>query len=269
MQLLSARITSMLFILLISLYPVAVNATTLTVNPDSHWALHAGAALLLYAHIGGGVVGIVAGFWASLSAKGGLAHKLAGRVFVVSMFVCYLVGALVAPFLQSQQSTNFVAGILALYLLVTGALAARRKQFVAGWQEKAGLAIALLITAIGASFMVLARQSPDGSFDGSPPQAYVLFVLAGSLAAIGEFYVIQRTTLSPRARITRHLWRVCMSFFIASASLVFGQAQVFPAWFNASIFPLMLGFFPLIILMIYVIKMSFPPRLFKRIRGTA
>ncbi|MCW8109394.1 hypothetical protein OPS25_12865 [Alteromonas ponticola] len=239
-------------------------AAKLTIAPESHWLSHMGAAMLLYAHIGAGVVGILTGFMTSLTVKGGRIHKVSGRVFVVAMFVCYLLAALVAPFLDTQQSTNFVAAILALYLLITGTSAAIRKEFIAGVGEKFGLVLAILITSLGVTFMVFSYQSPNGSFDGSPAQAYVLFVVVGSLAVVGEINVLVRKTLSTKARIRRHLWRMCMSLFIASGSLFFGQAQMFPEWFNASLLPMAFGFFPFAILLIYIVKMSIPTRLLRR-----
>jgi hypothetical protein len=38
-----------------------------------------------------------------------------------------------------------------------------------------------------------------------------------------------------------------MSIFIASGSLVFGQPQVFPTWFNQSPLPDLLSFAPLLV----------------------
>ena len=238
------------------LFSVSASANRLEVDPDVSWVLHIGSLALLYAHIGGGILGLASGGLASLSKKGSTLHRAAGKVFFISMCVCYLIGALVSPFLESQQSTNFVASILALYLLITGVNAARRKQFTAGKTEWFGLLIAVLITVLGATFMLIANSSPEGSFDGSPPQAYILFIVTGGLAAIGEVNVLLRKHLSTNARITRHLWRMCLSFFIASGSLFFGQMQLFPNWFLESILPILLGFFPVMVLIVYLVKFT-------------
>lgn len=243
-----------IFVFAILLFSPQGSANTLDVPSDSSWFIQFGASLLLYSHIGGGALGILSGIVASISKKGSVLHIRAGRVFFWSMSVCYLIGAVVSPFLDTQQSTNFVASILALYLLLSGVSAAQRRQFVAGGREKTGLVIAVLITGVGAVFMYLAAQSPDGSVDGSPPQAYVLFILAGSIGIIEEVRTIYLKKLTQNARIVRHLWRMSMSFFIASGSAFFGQAQFFPSWFNESLLPLLLGFFPLVVLLIYVAK---------------
>lgn len=246
--------------LLLLFFTTSAAANKLEVDADSAWILHFGALILLYSHIGGGALGLLSGTVASLTTKGGHIHRLAGKVFIFSMFVCYAVGAGVSPFLESQQGTNLIASILALYLLITGVIAARRNVFIAGRTEKIGFIVALLITVLGIVLMYLASQSPDGSIDDSPPQAYILFVVAGGLATVGDLLAIIRGKLSPKVRVARHLWRMCMSFFIASGSLFFGQAQFFPEWFNESILPLFFGFFPLFVLVIYLIKMTIQSR---------
>lgn len=231
-----------------------VFAENLEFAKETSLVLHWGAKLLLYAHIGGGMIGMFAGTVASLATKGNNTHRKAGHVFYMAMLICYLIGALVAPFLQTGQRTNFVAGILALYLLTSGISAARRRNFKASYTEKLGLAIALTITLLGTCFIFLASNSPTGTIDDSPPQAFILFVVAGSMALIGEIRVLFKKTLTNIQRTIRHLWRMCFSFFIASGSLFFGQPGVFPEWFNGSILPLLFGFFPLLILLIFLVK---------------
>jgi len=238
----------------------AASAETLQPGPDASAWLHLGAAVLLYSHIAGGTVGLVSGLVASLTRKGGIAHRRSGQVFLVSMFVAYLIGAGVAPFLANGQRPNFVAGILALYLLVTGVMAAKRRRFHAGRAEYIGLGLALVITGMGVLFMVMGANSATGTVDGSPPQAFVLFVVAGGAAAFGEFNVIRKGSLSGKARTTRHLWRMCTSFFFASGSLFMGQPGVFPDWFNASFLPVFLAFVPLIIMAVSIARLHWPHR---------
>ena len=240
------------------LLPNEAVAARLEIADDAHWSLRLGADALLYTHILSGAVGIAAGFFASLSRKGQRLHRRSGAVFLYAMVICYVIAALVAPFLDTEQRTNFVAAILALYLLLTGREAANRRTFVAGTKEKVGLIVATAITFMGGYFIWLAQHSPTGTVDGAPPQAFILFVVAGSLALIGELRVLIAGQLSNSARIARHLWRMCMSFFIASGSLFFGQAAFFPDWFSTSLLPLLFGFFPLLIVLIGLIQ-TFKP----------
>ncbi len=181
-------------------------------------------------------------------------HLAAGKAFFWSMFSCYAIGGAIAPFLETQQSTNFVAAILDLYLLISGVSTARRRNFTSGMQEKLGLVVALSIASLGTWFMFLSSKSTEGSFDGSPPKAYVLFIVVGCIAFIGEAKVIVQKSLSERQRTVRHFWRMSMSFFIASGSAFFGQAKYFPVGFDGSLFQLSLGLFAFLILFIYLIK---------------
>lgn len=247
-------ILTSLLVCICLIYAGDAYATRLEVSPNaSAWA-HLGATILLYLHIGGGTVGLLAGATASIAQKGRPVHRAAGKVFLISMFITYTIGAGVAPFLTDGQRPNFVGGILALYLLITGVIAARRRVFHAGPAEIVGLLIALLITGMGILFMLMGANNGTGTVDGSPPQAFFLFVFVGSIAAAGELNVIIRRTLSNTARIVRHLWRMCFSFFFASGSLFLGQPQLFPDWFNASILPILLALTPIIIAVIWATK---------------
>ena len=236
------------------------HAVKLEVAPDAPVWAHWGAATLLYLHIGGGVIGLLMGALAIGSRKGATFHRGVGNIFFVAMFVTYLIGAGVAPFLTEGQRPNFVAGILALYLLITGWRTARRGDAEAGTAEIIGLVIAVSIVGLGALFMRMGANSPSGTVDGSPPQAFILFIIAGSFAAAGELNVILRRQISGVSRIARHLWRMCFSLFIAAGSLFLGQPQVFPNWFNASALPFLLAFLPLIAMAVWLVLVRFRQR---------
>ncbi len=236
-------------------------ADNLQARPGDPLWMHLGADALLYAHIGGGAIGLLSGAVAIASRKGQRIHRTAGAVFFVSMLVTYAIGAGVAPFLETGQRPNFVAGIMALYLLVSGWLAAReRVEIKAGAKQYVGLAIALGLVAMGATFAWMGSQSETGTVDGSPPQAFFLFMIAGTFAAIGELHVILRKTIRGVARTARHLWRMCFSMFIASGSLFFGQPQVFPQWFHDTTAPIWLGVFPILAMLIWLVIVRIPRR---------
>jgi hypothetical protein len=228
------------------------HATRLEVHPDAPAWAHAGADTLLYVHIGGGIIGLLAGSLAIASRKGGTFHRNFGNIFFGSMLVTYLIGAGVAPFLAEGQRPNFVAGVLALYLLITGWRTARRGDAQAGRADILGFVIALAIACLGFFFMYLGANSPTGTVDGSPPQAFFVFAFAGSVAAAGDLNLILRGRISGAARIARHLWRMCFSLFIASGSFFLGQPQVFPNWFNATPMPLFFAFGPLVAMAVWL-----------------
>jgi hypothetical protein len=240
-----------------ALLPSIAWADTLQAGPDDPAWMHLGANALLWAHIAGGAIGMVTGVVALASRKGQKVHRAAGSVFFLAMFVAYAIGAGVAPFLDAGQRPNFVAGIMALYLLVSGAMAARRRDVKAGAPEVIGLIIALSITAAGVIFMQMGAASPSGTVDGSPPQAFLLFTVAGVFAAAGELHVLVRKQLSNASRIARHLWRMCFSLFIASGSFFLGQPQVFPEALQDSVVLPVLALAPLPVMLFWLGKVHF------------
>ncbi|MFN3912706.1 hypothetical protein [Hyphomonas sp.] len=246
----------------------AAVADNLVAPPGAPLWMHLGAGALLYAHIGGGAIGLLAGSVAIFAPKGRPLHRAAGTVFFAAMLITYAIGAGVAPFLETGQRPNLVAGIMALYLLVTGWLTMRQRGAVtAGPVQYAGLVFALGLVALGAVFMYMGSRSLTGTVDGSPPQAFLLFMVAGTFAAAGDLHVILRRTLTGAARTARHLWRMCFSMFIASGSLFFGQPQVFPKWFHDTTLPVWLGFAPVLAMIVFLVIVRIPRK--RRARAAA
>lgn len=236
------------------LLPIPAFAETLQAPPGAPAFLHLGADALLWAHIGGGAVGILTGAAAILSRKGETVHRAAGTVFFAAMFACYLVGAGVAPFLEEGQRVNTVAGLMALYLLISGWMTVRTAETRASLWHAASLAVALGVAAAGGYFMHLGALSPTGTIDGSPPQAFGLFMIAGTFAALGEANILIRRRIAGAARIARHLWRMCFSLFIASGSFFLGQMQVMPPWLRDHLVLYVLALAPLAALAFFIVR---------------
>ncbi len=236
------------------------HAAILQVAPDSPAWMHIGAATLLWAHIGGGVAGIATGAIALASRKGGKIHRAVGKVFFGVMLICYIVATAVAPFLDEGQRTNTIAGLMALYLLLSGWAAAQRPEITAGVWQVVGLIAAVTIGGAGAVFMQMGASDPTGTIDGSPPQAFVIFMVAGLFAAAGEINVLARRTLSGPARVSRHLWRMCFSLFIASGSFFLGQMQMLPDWMISSQAYLVLALFPVVAMLLWLVLVRLPRR---------
>lgn len=234
--------------------------TVLQAGPaDPAW-MHFAADSLLVMHIAGGAIGIVSGTVALLSRKGERLHRAAGTVFFVSMLIAYAVGAGVAPFLSDGQRTNFTAGILALYLLLSAWVTVRRAEGSVGGFEVAGFLVASAIVAAGVVFMQLAANDPTGTIDGSPPQAFYVFVAGGAFGAMGDLHMILRRGLSGVARIARHLWRMCFSLFIASGSFFLGQQKVMPVWMQGSPVLFVLALAPLAFMAFWLVRVRFAGR---------
>ena len=232
----------------------------LHVPAGSPWWLFAAANLILFLHIAGGSVGIISGFVALLSRKGARLHRIAGRVFFVSMLIMATIGAGASPFLPVPEMPNVFAGILVFYLIATSWVAIKRKDGGIGRFEKGGLAVALGIVAAGVIFILMARNSPTGTIGKTPPQAFFVFAILGSIAAVGDIRMIVRGGISGSARIARHLWRMCAALTIASGSFFLGQQKVMPVFMHGSPWLFVPVFAPLLLMIFWLIRVRLPGR---------
>jgi uncharacterized membrane protein len=200
----------------------------LHINPDSSILVHAAAAALLYLHVGAGSVGLLSGTAAAIVRKGSDLHRMTGKIFVVSMLLMSGIGACVAPFLPTPERASVVAGVLTFYLVLSSWAAVKRKPGQVGRFDYGLLLVSLGISAAGAYFLWLASRSPNGELDGQPGAAFVMFVVVGGLAALGDLRLILKRGVTGATRLARHLWRMSVALFIAANSLFLGQQQVFP-----------------------------------------
>jgi len=202
--------------------------SVLYVSPDSHPLLHIAAATVLYLHIGAGTVSLLAGAAAFGFRKGSRLHRLAGNVFVIAMLIMSAIGAAVAPFLPTPERASVIAGVLTFYLVLSSWAVVKRKPGRIGAFDYGLLLTSLTVVGVSAYFMSLAAESPNGKLDGQPAAAFVLFLLIGSLAAVGDLRLILKRGVTGAMRLARHLWRMTAAYFIAANALFLGQPQVFP-----------------------------------------
>jgi uncharacterized membrane protein len=221
----------------------------------SAWWLFAAAKLILFLHIAGGSVGIISGMLALFARKGARLHRAAGATFFVSMLIMATIGATASPFLPVPSVPNVVAGVLTFYLVGTGWLAVKRKAGHIGHLERAGLGVALAVVAAGASFMVIATSTPTGRPDKTPPQACLVFMVIGAMAAVGDVQMIRNGGVSGPARIARHLWRMSIALFIASGSFFLGQQRVMPIAMRGSPWLFVPVFVPLLLIVYWLIRL--------------
>jgi hypothetical protein len=200
----------------------------LHINPESSALVHAAAATILYLHIGTGGFGLLSGAAAFVFRKGSDLHRLAGKIFVASMLIMSAIGAAVAPFLPTPERASVVAGVLTFYLVLSSWTAVRRKPGQIGAFDYGLLVTSLSVTGAGVYFFWLASQNPRGMLDGQPGAAFVMSIIIGSLAAVGDLRLILNRGVTGATRLARHLWRMTMALFIAANALFLGQPQVFP-----------------------------------------
>jgi hypothetical protein len=180
---------------------------------------------LVALHIAAGTVGLIAGAASLALRKGGRAHLRAGRVFAPAMLL--MSGSSVVLALAKGEPDNVVVGALTFYLVASGWRAVRGPR---GWSRFDAVALVWVGLAALASFAygLAAASSPDGRHGGVPAQD--LYALTAIVAAFAGSDVRRavRGVASALQSLRRHVWRMCFAMFIATLSLFFGQAQIFP-----------------------------------------
>lgn len=182
--------------------------------------------MILIIHIAAGAVALVSGGIALFAAKGRSLHRRSGRVFVGSMLVMGLSGALIAAL--TGVGVSVLAGFLASYFVVT-ALTTVRRPASGGRALDTAMCLLAFTLAAGALGSGMAAVS-TGRFviGGVPVGVLFAFGVGALLSGIGDVRLIRAGSLTGTKRLRRHLWRMCVALFIASGSFFLGQADEFP-----------------------------------------
>jgi uncharacterized membrane protein len=229
---------------------------SLTLGP----LLHGITVIAFILHIGGGAIGLVSGTVAALARKGGAFHRKAGKIFVVSMLVMG-VFAIYLAVVEPDQITNVFIGTLAIYLVSTAWMAVHRKEGTSGLFEKVAVAVALCLCA---PFAILTFQLATGlpplfksavPFNGAVLVAIYSFTSVLILAFIGDARVVLSGALSGVARISRHLWRMCLGLTLAAGSgFTNGFARLLPGPYHVPTVFFLPQFLPLGLLVFWMIR---------------
>ena len=205
---------------------------------------------LLIAHVVTGLVAILAGATAIAARKGGSVHASAGTWFSASMLVLGLTASILARF-ETPPETG-IGGMLVCYFVATSWVAARRRDGMTGTFEIIACAFAL-----GAGAM-----TAWGGLTGvatTPAGRAPVFALAGVCLMAGalDLKAILRKKLTAAQRVSRHLWRMCFAFFIATGSFFLGQQDVMPRVVRGSPILFVLAFAPLAVMLFWLMRLRF------------
>jgi hypothetical protein len=211
-------------------------------------------AAIMAVHVAAGLTALAAGTAAVIFRKGGSGHASAGTWFCAAMLVLGITAAILEPLRDVPGSP--LGGIMVCYFILTGWMTARRRDGRAGGIEKCACAGALGLAALMAW----------GGLDGAttPAGRGPVFALAGVclLAGMLDLNAILRR-LSPVQRLSRHLWRMCFAFFIATGSFFLGQQDVLPVIARGSPLLFLLAFAPFAVMAFWLVRI----RLAKALAG--
>src|SRR5580658_3354944 len=205
---------------------------------------------LLIVHILAGTVGLLSGTFAIAVRKGSRLHRASGNLYTVAMLT--LASSALCLAIMKSQHGNVVGSILTFYMISTAWLAGRRRGV-----GRLDL-VALVVGTGGATAIIALGVWTLHHPDVNAPAAMCFFMAAVLLlAAAGDIRMLARGGISGRARITRHLWRMCFGLFIATGSFFLGQQQVFPAFLRGSIFLTVLAVLPFPLMIYWLIRVRF------------
>lgn len=206
--------------------------------------------VLMAIHIGAGLVALPSGMLAIGARKGSRLHGRSGNLFAASMLVLGGTAALLEPFRTPPGSP--IAGLFVCYFVATSWVAARRGDGATGRFEIFAGAAALGTAAL----MVLGAVNDSTT---TPVGAGPVFALAGLclLAGLGDIGAYLRKRLTPVQRLSRHLWRMCFAFFIATGSFFLGQQDVLPAAIRGSPLLFALAFAPFAVMAFWLVRIRF------------
>lgn len=181
----------------------------------------------LVVHILAGSLGLVAGFVALYSTKGATLHRRAGMVFVYVMLAMTGTGGLIAIVRGAAPGINVPAAVLTAYLVVTGLATVRPPARWARTLNVGAMAVGLGVGFVSLTFGLEAVAN-GGTRDDMPAFPFFLFGVVGVLGSVLDLRVIRGGPPVGRARLARHLWRMCFALFIATMSFFLGQADQIP-----------------------------------------
>ena len=205
--------------------------------------------VLMWVHIASGVIALLAGTAAVAARKGGPIHANAGTWFFGSMLVLGVTAGILEPFRDPPGSP--LAGVFVCYFVATSWVTARRRDGRTGWFEKIACAAAL-----GTGALIIYGAFTGATTPAGPGPVFIFGALC-ILAGLLDLNAILRAPLRPVQRIARHLWRMCVAFFIATGSFFLGQQDVMPASIQGSPILFVLAFAPFGIMAFWLARIRF------------
>jgi hypothetical protein len=212
--------------------------------------------VLMTIHVAAGMLALLSGTAAVAARKGGALHARAGTWFFGSMLVLGATASILEPF-RTPDPGSPIGGIMVCYFVATSWVAARRRDGTTGRFE-----IIACATALGLAALMI-----WGAFTGSttPAGAGPVYALGAIclLAGLFDLKAILRRKLTPAQRVSRHLWRMCLAFFIATGSFFLGQQDVMPPAVRGSSVLFVLAFAPFGIMAFWLVRLRFAKSLRK------
>jgi uncharacterized membrane protein len=174
---------------------------------------------LLPIHIVAGALAITLGATALLAPKGRVLHRRAGAIFVYALLTMGISGSILAT-KESLTNINVLGGFMCAYFVLTAYTAVRPASVWTRRLNVIAIAIGLVVGLIWVWLAVKAATYPQLTIPFFMVFSAFLIGAAMLVGVSGDFRVMRSGMPRGRARIARHLWRMCFALFIAVGSFI-------------------------------------------------
>jgi hypothetical protein len=182
--------------------------------------------LLLASHISGGALALVGSYGAIFSQKGSTLHRRAGTLFLYAMILMGTTAVGVG--LERDKVATGLGGLFVVYYVITAVTTLRARTPATAWLDRACTLLAVVLVAFTLSDGMDVLLNHGGSRNGVPAGMILFIGTVAALAVVGDLRVMFAGPRTGRARLVRHLWRMCFAAFFASGSFYLGQMQAIP-----------------------------------------
>ena len=179
----------------------------------------------LYSHIGLGIISVLSGFVALFSKKGFSRHVKFGLVFVWAMIFSSVLGSLLGLINYSEFFITFCGGVLSFTLIVSSLLTLKRNK-IKSLNFELSIAVInffnlIILVVVGTT----ALSKYERVLFGFPAEDYFFLGGMAFICFVGDVAYFLKKKIQYHRKIARHLWRMCLGFFIAAGSAFTGPGK--------------------------------------------
>ena len=211
--------------------------------------------MLVYLHILMGAFALISGITAFSAQKGAYVHKKSGLIFVISMLIMSSTGAFLAAL--NGEKLNVVAGCLTFYLVATAFLVVHPFKKMDRLYNTLLMVFGFIVGVSGMIVAVSILNDGGTKIDGQPTQVLVVFSAIALLASASDLRIVFSNRLKGKKKLIRHIWRMGIAMFMATASFFLGQSQVIPEEIRTITFLVTPVLLVLLLTLYWVVRVQF------------
>ena len=186
---------------------------------------------LIYIHAFFGGLGLIAGIISIFGKKGGVNHKMTGKIFSYSMLTSSLISLVIANMPSHENLFLFLIGIFTIYMILAGNRALTLKRKTKANRTDRLISGTMLATSIGmlAIGLLGVIQRVDNSI------LYIFFGCFGAFMTVRDFLTFKTLKEKKNAWLISHVGRMVgaliasiTAFLVAGLSIVTVSVWILP-----------------------------------------